>query len=365
VKKKWQRGLFAVLGLALIFLGWRGLTKGLTADVLEVGPREIVRAFAEEGTVTAAEATDVYTGSGGKVTALPVREGDTVRSGELLVRFDTRNQTFLLAQLEGEMRSLQAAYAEAKEAVDLEKLQALLAAGAISEQEYEEAVRAAESDYYPGQIAALQARIDAARHEIAAGEVTAPRSGIVAQIAVREGMVVPSGSLLLSLYRGGDFQVEADLLAEDVALIKPGMAAEMRFGRGGGRDYVFPGTVVAVAPTATENVSPLGLTEKRVRVTLAPQVPAELTLRPGYSLAVIFTTERQTDVLAVPNTAVFPHGEDQAVWTVVEGKARLCPVATGFDNGRDIVITTGLKAGDLVIIDPQIKGLKEGAAVIY
>lgn len=365
MKKKWKIGLGAIIVLALVFLGWREMTKGLTAAVLAIGPREIVRSFEEEGAVAAAETADIYTESGGKIISLPVQEGDSVRSGALLVRFDTQEQTFLLAQLEGEMRSLQAAYEQEKSAVDLEKMQALLAAGAISEQEYQDAVKAAESDYYPGRIAALQAQIDAVQHGLTAATVTAPQNGIVAELAAREGMVVPPGTLLLSLYRGDAYKVEAELLTEDVARVQPGMAVELRLAGGAGNDYVFPGAVKAIAPTATEQVSALGLAEKRVRVTIVPQVPAELTLRPGYTLDVVFTTERQTEVLAVPKTAVFPYEDGSAVWTVTDGKALLRPVVTGFDNNRDIVIEQGLTPGDLVILDPQIKGLKPGVKVNY
>lgn len=365
MKKQWKIGLGAVIILVLVFLGWREMTKGLAAAVLEVRLREIVRSFEEEGVVAAAETADVYTESGGKIIFLPVREGDAVRSGDLLVRFDTREQTYLLAQLEGEMRSLQAAYAQARSAVDLDKIQALLAAGAISEQEYEEAVKTVDSDYYPGQIASLQARIDAVRHELAAAAVTAPRSGIVASLAVREGMVVPPGSPLLLLYRDGAYQIEADLLAEDVARVQPGMPVGLRFGGGEEKAVVFTGVVDAVAPTAADKISALGLAEKRVRVTILPRVPAELTLRPGYALDVTFTPERQAEVLAVPKTAVFPYGGGSAVWTVAGGKAQLRPVVTGFDNKRDVVIEEGLEPGDLVIVDPPVKGLKEGAKISY
>ena len=60
---------------------------------------------------------------------------------------------------------------------------------------------------------------------------------------------------------------------------------------------------------------------------------------------------------------LFPYGEGDALWVVRNGKAEVQAVETGFENDREVVITEGLQEGDLVVLNPQLEGLKEGKKI--
>ena len=62
----------------------------------------------------------------------------------------------------------------------------------------------------------------------------------------------------------------------------------------------------------------------------------------------------------MPKTAVFPYNDGDALWVVRRGKLQIQPIKKGFENDTEIAVTEGLKEGDLVVLDPQAEGLKEG-----
>ena len=110
-------------------------------------------------------------------------------------------------------------------------------------------------------------------------------------------------------------------------------------------------------------ISALGLEEQRVKVTVKPEFPKNFRMFPGIILDVEFTIDKREDVLAVPKTALFPYEKGEALWKVESEKAKIQPVETGFENDSHVVITKGLAPGDLIILNPQLYGLKEGKKI--
>ena len=159
-----------------------------------------------------------------------------------------------------------------------------------------------------------------------------------------------------------NYEVSAFLLTEDVINVTQGSKVRLIQERRNG-DYEFSGTVKEIAPTAIEKVSALGLTERRVKVTIQPeeQIPE---LRPGYALDVKFTVLEQENKLAVPKTSLFPYEGGDAVWVVRNGKAVIQTVIKGLKTDEKVVIEEGLKAGDKIIKNPQLEGLEEGKRVV-
>jgi len=123
------------------------------------------------------------------------------------------------------------------------------------------------------------------------------------------------------------------------------------------------GWVQKIAPAAEEKMSALGLLEQRLKVTIEPELPENLILKPGYALDIEFTINKQEDKLVVPKQYSSPIKTKKLCGSCAKNTAQIQPVETGFENERDIVIEKGLKAGDLVLLDPQLEGLKEGIRI--
>ncbi|MDW7674484.1 MAG: HlyD family efflux transporter periplasmic adaptor subunit, partial [Bacillota bacterium] len=158
-------------------------------------------------------------------------------------------------------------------------------------------------------------------------------------------------------------EIEVFIRASEVASIDNGMSIKLTQNRKG-ENVDFEGTIIKIAPTAVETISALGLTEQRVKLNIDPKTPEELKLFPGYKLDVEFTIDERNNVIVVPKTVLFPYQTGEALWVIRDGVAEIQPVETGFNNDRNIVITSGLVAGDLVILNPQLEGLTAGKAII-
>ena len=242
------------------------------------------------------------------------------------------------------------AEAESRVAVETAALEAL-------KKQYDPAGGA--SQYFAGLKESLQAQLDHLEYQIDQCTIEAPSDGVVARLSVKEGETVLPNTQVMTLLSEGALKIETFVLTEDVEDIRVGMEVALIQDKVDG-DVSFPGTVSAIAPSAVEKISALGLEEQRVKVTVMPDIPKDITIRPGYALDVEFKTAEEKGQLVVPKTAVFPYNDGDALWVVRRGKLQIQPIKKGFENDTEIAVTEGLKEGDLVVLDPQAEGLKEG-----
>jgi len=266
-------------------------------------------------------------------------------------------------------------------------VQALFTAGAVSRSVFDEAERAVRQlenllaqqeqalkllrdesappagtrEQFSGLTASINAQIALLKYQKALARVISPLDGTVSVVHVREGDVVAPGMPLLTVFQPGAYETEVFLLAEDVSSVRPGMGVRVIYKAMAG-DVVFNGQVTKIAPAATDRISALGLVEQRVKVTVGVNGDVS-ALRPGYKTEVEFVTDREENRLVVAKTTLFPYKGGNAVWVVRDGKAQIQPVEKGLETDDEVVIASGLKSGDLVIRNPRLDGLKEGARV--
>ena len=412
MKRKWKIILGAVVASAIIGAIVFEALKPLQTDLLKIEKRAIADTFKEEGTVTAEVHRPVYPSHSGKVTEVPVEEGDAVKEGQVLVVLDTQDLSFQLGQLQGQLKSIkgeeQKSFREPYSSqlkqqellveqaerdlqtaqTNFERIKQLFDSGAVSKQEYEEAentLKTAESNleqqqadlnllyeshkpssgtsqYFAGMKESLQAQIESVKHQIDQSAITSPVDGIVSDLQVKEGTMVSSAAPVTTVFQKGSFRVEVFVLTEDVPKLEEGMPVDL-IQDISGTDHRFEGRIERIAPSAVIKLSSLGLEEQRVKVTVTPQPSEEIDLRPGYAVDVEFTTGRQDGKLVVPKTALFPYEEGDALWVIRGGKAEIQPVTTGFENDREVAVEKGLRVGDSVVLNPQLDGLKEGKRV--
>jgi hypothetical protein len=97
-----------------------------------------------------------------------------------------------------------------------------------------------------------------------------------------------------------------------------------------------------------------------VPVRLALSGPANIPA--GSPVLVDIDAEEHENVVVIPAPAIVREGEDVAVFVVNAGKAQRRRVQTGLTDGTAVEIVSGLKVGEIVIIDGQA-GLPDGAPV--
>jgi len=362
MKKKWKIILGSLSLVAVILFFVFSNNKELESTLLEIQPGSIAKTFTEEALVKSAEEYPLYTTYGGTIEELQIQEGEMVQQGDLLLTFANAELNFQLQQFQGELKSLQSQQELELAKLGLDKLKQLAEIGAISQKEYEDALNTAESNYYPGQIQALQAQIAATQHKLSQSAVYAPVTGVVAQFPLKEGMAITPGSQLFTLYQSDEYMIEVYVLTEDAARIQSGMEVQL-IQDNKEEDIIFKGVVEKIAPAAEEKMSALGLLEQRIKLKIKPELPENLRLKPGFALDVEFTIDKQENKLIVPKTTLFPYQDGEALWVVRENTAQIQPVETGFENEQDIVIEKGINAEDQVLLDPQLEGLKEGVRI--
>ena len=134
-------------------------------------------------TVKSRRSTTIQPQAEGFITRIVAQPGQRVRAGTVLMQIDSRSQEASVASLESLHASREADLQFARQ--QAERMKKLYDAGAVSQQEYEQAATAVQTT--EAQLRAVDAQIREQRVELAYHNVTAPTAGIVGDIPVRVG----------------------------------------------------------------------------------------------------------------------------------------------------------------------------------
>jgi HlyD family secretion protein len=191
-------------------------------------------------------------------------------------------------------------------------------------------------------------------------QLRAPVTGRVLRIIQDSEVVVPAGAPLVEIGDPSDLEVVADLLSSDAVQIKPG--ALVRIDGWGGSPI--KGRVTRVDPAGFLKVSALGIEEQRVRTTIDFVDPPESwsSLGHDYRVIVHVTVWNADDVLRVPVGALFRRGEDWAVFSIKDGRARTTLVKIGHRNSRIAEVVSGLSERDRIVLHPSDR-IKDGVTM--
>ena len=174
--------------------------------------------------------------------------------------------------------------------------------------------------------------------------VTAPVSGVVAELAAREGMTVMSGAPLFKINGLGTVWVNAEVPENQASLVRPGNTVEAR--APALPNTVFKGRVSALLPEVNAATRTF-----KARVELAN--PGN-RLVPGMFATLNFTPEARQEVLLVPTEAVIQTGK-RSVVIVAQGEGKFAPVDVemGTEANGQTEIRKGLQAGQKVVVSGQ------------
>jgi HlyD family secretion protein len=182
-------------------------------------------------------------------------------------------------------------------------------------------------------------------------EVRAPATGRVLKVNQESEAVVQPGAPLIQIGDPLDLEVIADLLSSDAVQIIAG--ASVRIDGWGGPPV--RGRVTRIDPAGFLKVSALGIEEQRVRVTIDLVEPPEVWARLGHDFRVVVhvTIWTADDALTVPLGALFRKGDEWAVFTLQNGRARPTVVQIGHRNAGSAEVLSGLSQGDQIVLHPS------------
>lgn len=271
------------------------------------------------GTLKAREQVDIVSEITRKVVAIRMKEGATVKTGQLLFKLDDADITSRIKKL-----TLQAELAEATESRE----KVLLANGGISQERF---------DVITNQRQTLQAEIAVLKVDLAKTEIMAPFSGTIGLRNVSVGALVSPGSILANLQDLSrmtiDFSVP-ERYARDLHVKSP---VSFR------TDYLpdeQKAEVEAIEPAV----------DQRTRTLLVRAAISNTgsSLVPGTSAKVFLTVKEESSSIFIPTAALIPSIKGYSVFMKKGGKAMAIPVKTGVRSSDFVQILEGVQPGDTV-----------------
>jgi RND family efflux transporter MFP subunit len=332
--------------------------------------------FEAVGTVQADTASTVGAKLLGTVTSVRVKEGDRVRTGDVLVTIDERQAGAQRQQAEAalaEARQMEqaagATRAAAAAGADLaaetyHRYATLIAQESVSRQEFDDVMarfRQAQAGLGRSEdmlkaavqrVRQAEAALASARVSVADAAVTAPFDGIVTVKIVDAGDLAAPGRPLLSLEKEGGHRVDIRLPEAYVGAVRPGQTAPVRIGATS-RPPI-EGVIDTVAPTADSETRSF-----LVKIRLPPRGG----LRSGM-FARVAVSVGESQVMAIPSSAIVHQGQLTGLFLLASGNtARFRLIRTGRNLGDGLVeVLSGLSEGSRFVVNPSPE-LVDGARI--
>jgi len=172
--------------------------------------------------------------------------------------------------------------------------------------------------------------------------IRAPVSGVLSDVKVQAGMHIKAGQELFRIHSAHDLYAEVKVLESDLPLLRIGQSAEVQ-------PLAMPAkTYAATLSEINPGVDANGMIQVRLKI----KSPAGLL--PGMNVEASVNVPQKKAVV-VPKAAVVLRGGRPVVFTYENGLAKWNYVMIGLDNGREIEIIEGIKAGMEVITSNNLQ----------
>lgn len=322
----------------------------ISAETGAVARQDLVEALLARGAIAAPPNEDVKLASQvpGRVVAMSVAEGDSVRAGQVVAEIET-------PPLEDQQRQARAALAQAKVALEnarlnLARTEHLFERGIAAGKEVEDArsqVATAEAG-----LEQAQAALAAADRQLVRARVTSPISGQVVKrfVGVGEQVDGTAAQPLLEVANVDRVEVGAHVSSEHLGRVRVGQPAAIV--SDAWPERTFEGEVLAIAP-AIDPATNAALVRIRVK-------NPEHLLKVGMFAQARIGLREKKGVLVVPPSAVSKTDEGTAVYVVSGEEAVRTKVTIGLETPEAVEVLSGVEEGQKVLVS-SIHGLGEKA----
>lgn len=286
------------------------------------------------GTLLANESVILRPEIAGRIRSLNLQEGQPVKQGEVLVVLDPSEYQAQMAQIQAQLELWQLKSSRHKALIDRKLL---------SKQEYDET---------QASLKEAQAGLDLARTRLEKTLLRSPFAGKLGLRRVSPGDYVEAGAALVNIESIDPIKVDLRAPERYAGRLRAGQTITVQVDAY--PDKRFEGRIYAVDPKLDESSRSLVL---RGRI---PNPKGEL--RPGMFARATLNLGESAFALWMPEQALVSVGEEQFVYRVVDEKALFTRVETGSRRLGEVEIREGLKAGDMVVTDGQMR-IQDGMAV--
>ena len=390
--------LIVVLLVAAKWFG--GRTEATTVQIEQANVRTIVERVSASGKIQPEVEVNITAEVSGQIIALPVKEGDQVAQGDLLVQINPDLYEAALNRAKAAANSARSNLASARaqraqadaqffaSEKSWERTQKLFSENVLSQADFDAAqanFRTAEATLTSATetirsaefaISSAEASVQEAQDNLSRTTLVAPQSGTVTALVKEIGESVQgngftAGEVVMKVSDLSVMEVDVEVNESDIVRVSMQDAAEIEVDAY--LEETFSGTVTEIGNTAL-NAGLNGfamdqVTNFSVKVRLQPQSYSAMLeneasvnispFRPGMSAKVDILTRRAEDVISIPIQSVSTREKENdeeeselGVFILVDGIAEWKVVETGIQDNRYIEIKSGLNESDKVVIGP-------------
>lgn len=339
MKKSLWWGIGIVFVLALAYGVWwiwgraQGPVKVKAIVVATISMQEEVYAT---GSLVPVSRLEVRVINPGLVTKVAVKGGDYVKAGQILITLDTTLTDAQVAQAKGNVEAAQTNVDLATTRQD---------EGALAQSK--------------AALKQTQETLKIARVQQGQMIYKATIAGTVLEVNAQEGNLSPVQQPLVLVADLTKMNVESRLNEVDAGKVKLGGKVTISSKLLGNTPA--QGTITEISPQAVATPSVQGNSSPTVGVKIhLDQVPAGL--KPGFTVNIQMIVATKEGVLAVPQEVLFQEGKKNFVYLIQGERLLKTEVTIGIGNDTHQEISSGLKSGDLIVLNPSNE-LSQGLAV--
>jgi HlyD family secretion protein len=370
-------GIVAIIAaIAILFIWWSRSDDAVSVSVATIDRGLVERSVANTraGTVNACRRARLAPPAGGQIVALPVREGDRVRAGQVLLELWNEDT---IAQARVSDEQVKSASLRAEEACtradvaerEAERSRKLHADGLVPEEQFDRAMSSAKTlrsacNATRAELQQSRARVEVVRATLTRTVLRAPFAGVVARISGEMGEFstpsppgIPTPPVV-DLIDDSCLYVTAPIDEVDVARVRAGQPGNVTIEALPGRE--FPARVRRVAPFVLDLEKQARTVDVEMELLNAEDAKSLLV---GYSADVEIILDVLDNVVRVPTQALM-EGNRVLVFGANPGTIEERRVETGLSNWAFTEVRGGLQPGEKVVLSVEREGVVAGARAV-
>lgn len=271
----------------------------------------------------------------GKIVARKVELGTVVKRGQVLMQLDPQDLLLGQAQARAGLSAAESNRDLAK--AELKRYQELREKNFVAQA----VLDAKETAYKAAQASYEQAKAALSNQSNQAGyaSLLADIDGVVTGIEAEVGQVVAAGTPVVRVAKAGDMDVVVGVPEDKINSIRQLNDIKVKLWANSGEVYA----------AKLRELSPIAdpVTRTFVAKIALPNNAKDVQL--GMTANVIFGMKSEVQMVRLPLTALFQEKNVSSVWIVESGAVKLVPVQIGSTSGEDVLISSGIQAGQTVV----------------
>lgn len=321
----------------------------MPVEILTLAEKPVEQTSEFVGTLKSRRSITVQSQMEGFILKINVKSGDRVSAGTVLFEIDATSQLAAVASLESVRAARVADAAFARQ--QAERAKRLLAAGAMSQQEHDQAQTLQQTA--EAQLKAVDEQIRQQRNEWGYSRVTAATAGVIGDVPVRVGDRIIRATQLTTIEDNSGLELYLNVPVQDAPRLKVGLPVRL-----------IDATGADIGTERINFISP-SVDDTQTVLVKAPVAQRGTALRTDQFVRarIVWST---APALTVPVVAVSRISGQFFVFVAEAANgglvARQRPLTVGAMSGNDYVVTGGLKTGDRVIVG-GIQKIGDGAPV--